>query len=174
MESYFFPLCDTCASLGVHAAPKECDHTVEQRKLKGTWVSQEFEEALKQGYRILKTFEVWRYERTSRELFKKHIDKFYKIKTEASGYPVGCDTDEKRAEYVRLFRQNQGIQLDPSKIEINLGLRALSKLSLNSLWSKFGRRPDLLQTEVVKTIVRHCKMLLNPNITVESIFPVND
>ena len=67
------------------------------------------------------------------------IDTFAKIKLEASGYPKHCVTDEQKQRYVNDILENQGIQLDPTKINYNLGLRALAKLILNSFWGKFAQ-----------------------------------
>jgi hypothetical protein len=52
--------------------------------------------------------------------------------------------------YIDMYKQHQGIQLDPSKIEKNEGQRAFSKLCLNSLWGKFGQDPRKSQTVFVK------------------------
>ena len=46
--------------------------------------------------------------------------------------------------------ENQGIQLDPTKISYNLGLRALAKLMLNSFWGKFAQRSNLVKTEQIE------------------------
>ena len=48
-----------------------------------------------------------------------------------------CVTDEQKKRYVDDIMENQGIQLDPSKIVYNPGLRALAKLMLNSFWGKY-------------------------------------
>ena len=44
---------------------------------------------------------------------------------------------------------NQGIQFDPAKISYNPGLRALTKLMLNSFWGKFAQRPNLTKTKQI-------------------------
>ena len=56
---------------------------------------------------------------------------------EASGYPNNCVTDEQTQAYVDDILENQGIQLDPTKIVYNPGLRALAKLMLNSFWGMY-------------------------------------
>ena len=65
-------------------------------------------------------------------LFKEYIDKFAKIKLEASGYPKNSVTDEQKQACVDDILENQGIQLNHAKIVYNPGLRALAKLMLNS------------------------------------------
>ena len=49
--------------------------------------------------------------------------------------------------YVNDIFKNRGIQLDPTKVSYNPGLRALAKLMLNSFWGKFAQRPNLTKTE---------------------------
>lgn len=53
----FFPLCYTCAM----EMQNSCNHNEKQRALTGTWVTLEVEEALKEGYKILKIHEIWHY-----------------------------------------------------------------------------------------------------------------
>ena len=51
--------------------------------------------------------------------------------------PPDCVTDEQKQRYVEGYERHEGIQLDPSKIEYNPGLRYLAKLVLNSLWGMY-------------------------------------
>ena len=90
-----------------------------------------------ESYSIVQVHEVWHFPQKSDTLFKEYIDTFAKIKLEASGYPKNCVTDEQKQWYVNDIFENLGIQLDPSKITHNPGLRALAKLMLNSFWSKY-------------------------------------
>jgi hypothetical protein len=50
----------------------------------------------------------------------------------ASGYPAGCTTDEQRQAFVDKIEREQGVHLEPSLIERNLGMRAITKLLMNS------------------------------------------
>ena len=68
------------------------------------------------------------------------MNRFIKIKQEASGWPAGCETDEAKREYVAEYLHREGVQLDEKAIENNAGLRSLAKLILNSFWGKFGQR----------------------------------
>ena len=56
---------------------------------------------------------------------------------QASGWPAWVKTDADRRRYVREYGEREGIMLDPNKIAKNPGLRALSKLGLNSFVSYF-------------------------------------
>ena len=92
---------------------------------------------MEKGYQLLQIHEAWHFPRKTDTLFKDYIDIFAKIKLEASGYPKNCVTDEQKRAYVDNILENQGIQLDPTKIAYNPGLRALAKLMLNSFWGRF-------------------------------------
>ena len=43
------------------------------------------------------------------------------------------------------YRDKEGIELGPEKIEKNPGLRTLAKMMLNSMWGKFGQRTNKTQ-----------------------------
>ena len=123
------PMCKTCADTCNQAL---CTHSERERAIQGTWCSVELEKALEKGYRILQMYEEWHFAETSDALFKDYVDTFLKIKQESSGYPKNCTTEEQKQQYVDEYLAVEGIQLDPDKIEHNHGMRALSKLMLNS------------------------------------------
>ena len=125
-----FALCKTCADTCNYIP---YTHNVHERAIQGTWCSVELVKALEKGYRILQMHEVWHFSRKIDTLFRDYMDTFAKIKLEASGYPRDCVTEEQKQRYVEEIFEHEGICLDPSKIEYNPGLRALSKLLLNSL-----------------------------------------
>jgi DNA polymerase type B, organellar and viral len=126
-----FPLCRTCAE---HQLQGTCSHAESERQLNGTWCTPEIEEALAQGYRVTKIEEVWHYEESEAGLFADYINVFLKIKTEASGWPQGVETDQQKNAYVTEFEKIEGIKLDKTKVAKNPGMRALAKLFLNSFW----------------------------------------
>ena len=127
-DKLVFALCRKCAE-SQQQAP--CHHSDDQRTLTGTWCTPEIEAAIAHGYVVVKIHEVFHWSEFKEGLFRPYIDEFYKIKTEASGYPDDCDSEEKRVEYIRQFEEHEGIQLDRDSIELNPGLRALTKLCLN-------------------------------------------
>jgi hypothetical protein len=71
---------------------EKCQHTKQERAITGTWATNEIQKALEKGYQILEIYEVEHFEKRSKELFKEYINKFYKIKAEASGCP--CKSKE--------------------------------------------------------------------------------
>ena len=96
----------------------------------------ELQKTLEIGNRLLAIHEVWHFPQQSDELFKDYIDTFLKIKQESSGFPEGCDTEEKKQEYMDEYYQREGVLMERNKIEKNPGLRALAKLMLNPFWGK--------------------------------------
>ena len=80
-------------------------------------------------------------------LFSPYINTFLKIKQEASGPPDWIKSDADSVKYVEEYFEKEGISLDKCSIKKNPGLRALSKLCLNSFWGKFGQRLNMRQTD---------------------------
>ena len=120
-----------------------CAHSDDQRVLIGTWCTPELKKAVELGYEIQYIHEVWHFPQVQEGLFKDYVDTWLKIKQEASGWPDWVGDDEtKPQQYIRDYYQNEGIQLQYEKIEYNPGLRALAKMMLNSMWSKFGAAPE--------------------------------
>lgn len=108
----------------------------------GTWTTIEVIEAVEQGYKVLKIFEVWHFPHRSSTLFNGYVNKFLKLKQEAKGWKdLGCTSAEEKAEFVRDYEVEQGIALDPEAIgSYNPGKYAIAKLCLNNLWGKYGQR----------------------------------
>ena len=126
-----FALCRTCAETQQSTT---CRHTDDERMLTGTWCTPEVMHAVSRGYRVVKIVEVWHFPQVKERLFADYVDKFLKIKTEASGWPANCATEEQKQEYLREFQQKEGIKLDRVKITPNPGLRSLAKQCLNRYW----------------------------------------
>ena len=89
------------------------------------------------GYKVLKIYEIWHYKTTQYNqetgeggLFANYIDKFFAKKTMASGYPPECTSEEDRKLYIEMVKRQEGIDIDPDKMEYNPGLRSICKLSL--------------------------------------------
>ena len=76
-------------------------------------------------------------------LFADYVNTWLKIKEEASGWPEYVGNDHvKQQEHVANYYAKEKIQLDPAKIDKNPGLRTLAKMMLNSMWGKFGQKPN--------------------------------
>ena len=149
-----FALCRTCAD---SEQQDTCQHNDDQRSFVGTWCTPEISKALEKGYVLVKTYEVYHWEESTQYdpntkvggIFTQYVDTFLKIKQESSGWPAWCKTQTDKDKYVHDYFEHEGIQLDPTKIKKNPGLRAMSKLQLNSFWGKYGQRPNMPQTTLV-------------------------
>jgi hypothetical protein len=95
---------------------------------------------------MIKMFSIWHYDEKETwdpdlkkgGLFTGYINKFLKMKTEASGFPSHVATEEQKGTYVTNYYLHEGFQLDINNIKPNSGMKAISKLFLNSLWGRFG------------------------------------
>ena len=89
-----------------------------------------------------KVHEVWHFEESASGLFAEYVDTWLKIKTEASGWPKDCETEEEKQDYIRRFEEKEDIPLEYGAIKKNPGLKATAKLMLNSFWGKYGQREN--------------------------------
>lgn len=173
-----FILCNACAD---ELSSTPCNHSDKQRCLSGTWVVDELREAVKFGYKITVIYEIWSYqtiqyskEQNIEGLFSQFINKFLKIKQEASGYNASANDNVSIDEYIESYSRVEGILLEKSKIKVNQGLRSLAKLMLNSFWGKFGQRENFTQTTITEDPSQLYEMLSNPNIAVNYIQDINE
>lgn len=173
-----FILCRTC---GQDMNYNECKHTSEERVLEGTWVLDEVLKALEKGYKIQKIHEIWKYnvrkfnkENGEEGLFTSMMNKFIKIKQEASGWPKDCEIEEDKVKYIDQFFEKEDVKLEYTKIIENPGLRSLAKLILNSFWGKFGQRENQPKTKIVNKPADLFAMFINPAIYINGVIPVND
>ena len=159
----------------MHQRNVTCPHTSEERALTGTWCSPKLEEALQQGYKILKVHEISHFSRQSTTLFRDYIDTFLKIKQEASGWSqdVG-DNPIKQRQYLLDYAWHESIELDPDKITFNPGLRSLAKMMLNSFWGKFGQQADKCQVEAFTSPAKFNELLHDVAKQIHSIRIVNE
>lgn len=50
-------------------------------------------------------------------LFAAYVDKWLRLKAEASGWPSGCESAEQRAAYLSEWERREGIRLDAAMIK---------------------------------------------------------
>jgi hypothetical protein len=156
-KKLLFPLCGICGEYQL----RDCSHSDEERSLIETYVSEELKLAVSKGYEIIEFYEVLHYPNKSMDLFKGYVGDWCKIKTEASGWAEGCVSDEQKQEFVRGYKENEGIDLDPNNIKLNPGYRSMAKLLLNSLYGKLGQRPDLIKTKICHNYLESNEILEN-------------
>lgn len=147
-KKLIFGLCRTC----IEFRTQTCNHSEEERSITGTWTTVEVVKALELGYELLALHEVYHFPSKSDVLFKKYIDMFLKIKQEASGWPVNCNTEEEKNSYIDNYYLKEGVKLNPRNIEKNPGRRAVAKLMLNSFWGKFGQNDHKTQTVMISSL----------------------
>ena len=70
------------------------------------------------------------------------------MKQEASGWNHDIQTPEQREAFLVDYEAHEGVKLDPAKMTKNPGARTISKLSLNTLWGKFGQHDNSTQDRV--------------------------
>ena len=115
---------------------QKCNHNDAERSFIGTWCTNEIEKALSKGYQIQKIYEVWHFKESTEDLFKRYIQKFMKIKMETSPLVVGDGCKYKTIDEFKQIVKDK-LNIDLGEIKHNPGMRAISKLCLNSLWGKF-------------------------------------
>lgn len=177
-DKLMFVLCNAC---GDDLNTNDCNHSELERALTGTWVLDEIKKALIKGYKMLNIYEVWKYDIKQHSdsvidsgLFTAMMNKFVKLKTQASGWPKDCLSVEDKENFLKEFLQKEGILLDEEHMAKNAGLRSLAKLILNSFWGKFGQRENMSKTSIIRNPSELYNLLYNPEINVNHIFEVND
>ena len=143
-----FPLCRTCSE---EQKQESCTHSEDKRALESLFVSAELDLALKFGYKLLEVKYVLHYKDRSDGMFAGYVDAWLKIKLEKSGWPDGCDSAEKKEEYVKQTERQEGIRIDAAAVEKNPGLRMIAKLMLNSLWGRLAMKGNMWQSKVVSS-----------------------
>ena len=172
-EKLTFPLCGECVKAEqkkpLLQRSKVCPHSREERVLVGTWCTPEIQKAREVGYELLDVHEVWDFEKSEGGLFADYVDAWLKIKTEASGWPTGCDTEEEKDDFIKRFEEIEGIRLEKEKVKPNPGLKATAKLMLNSFWGKFGQRENLPQIQQCTNPNQLYKILDDDTLEVQNI-----
>ena len=128
---------------------------------RGVWCSNEIKKACDLGYEIIEIYEIRYFKEQTKNLFKDYVKWFLKIKQQSSGFPDWVKTTADKEEYIRQYKTRQQVSLEIDKIEKNSGLRAISKLCLNSLWGKFGQRTNMSKTEIIDNKASFLEIVLN-------------
>ena len=179
-EKLLFPLCVKCAEDQAEQPWYErsnlCSHSDEERMMTGTWCTPELQKEVQTGYRILKIHEVWHFPESQRKegLFAPYVNTWLKHKTEASGLPSHCVTEEQTNDYVQQYFTHEGIKLDPERIEKNPGRKQVAKLMLNSFWGKFGENEHRTQTQTISEEDTWEKIMQNETIVVKDVRIFNE
>ena len=177
-----FPLCQACVNEQLQKPVTErvpyCEHYHDQREFVGTWCTPELKKAVEMGYEIKEIYEVHHFHEHPPGLFKEYINKWLKIKQQASGWPKWCTTEAFKQKYIDDYYEKEGIKLEYDKIIPNDGLRNIAKLMLNSMWGKFGQALNKTKHAQIKSLeelyhyidsdlyhVKKCDLQKNDNLT---------
>ena len=169
------PLCRSCVEQQMSKPLLErsfwCSHSPTQRMLRGTWCTPELQKAVEMGYTLVKIHEVWHFPQSQRSkgLFANYVNQWLKIKQESSGYPAWAQTELQRQQYVRHYKEREGIALSPALIGKNPGRKATAKLMLNSFWGKFGVRLNKPRTVTIASSAELFTLVNNNMINISTI-----
>ena len=166
-EKLVFTLCKACAET---RNQNKCKHSDNKRSFIGTWTTDEVNKTLDIGYKVIRTYEVWHFDKSTDDLFKGYIRRFMKIKLESNKYDF--KTEHEKANFK--IKIKESLNIDTEKFEFNAGLRSISKLCLNSLWGKFGERSNMSQTKYVTEVSEFYKILLDDKLDDKGFQFVND
>jgi hypothetical protein len=158
-----FTLCKTCAE----QENDVCTHSDKDRALVGTWTSVELNKALSLGYRLLEIYQIWHWDEWSDQVYSQYVNKYLKMKQEASGYPDDVKTPEQKEQFKQAYFEAEGIVLD--HVEKNPGKRAFAKTMLNCLWGKNAQNNIMPKTEYVKERARLHELLTSKHVTVNYV-----
>ena len=98
--------------------PKQVRHTDNERSFIVTWTKDEINKAIEKSYKVLKTYEVWHFNKTTDDLFKGYVRRFMKIKLESSKYDFKMKKEE--MEFKDKIKKSSDIDIE--KLEFNAGL----------------------------------------------------
>uniref|UniRef100_A0A183C4N4 DNA-directed DNA polymerase n=1 Tax=Globodera pallida TaxID=36090 RepID=A0A183C4N4_GLOPA len=168
-----FPLCRKCSELFPKRRGEQGDFSV-------TIPHIELAEALKAGYRVTRVYRAYVWPLASDWspfLFHTYLEKFLKMKFEASGYPANCSEEgiseeeaaARKKAYIDKAWSVCQVRLNPDRIKYNAGMRYVSKLCLNSLWGRFALRNRLTKTEIIDNHADLAKLLNDDKIEISSI-----
>ena len=170
-----FPLCQACMEVEMTKPLLEksclCRHTPEQRTLHGTWCTPEIQKAVELGYTLIKNNEVYHFPPLQRKKgpFADYVNTWLKIKLESTGYPAWATSPTDKEQYVWMYKQKEGIDLDPQLIAKNPGRKATAKHMLNRFWDKFGENLHKPTTEAVQHAHQLFALVSNPLIGIRQV-----
>ena len=159
------PLPTTPAGDSYFRSVQTCTHTEEERELRFCWTIVEVKKALELGYKLKRVHEIHAFEKTSKDLFRDFVYKFYKIKLAASAWPVGMESPQMQHRYINEINQKMGLDLKVEEMQPNPGKRTMAKLLLNASYGKMGET-DHRKTTIITDKKQLNEMLTNPNIEI--------
>ena len=123
------------------------------------------------SWSYLCVFEVWHFPQSQRSkgLLANYVKQWLKIKQESGWYPAWAQTELQKQQYVRHYKEREGIALSPALIDKNPGRKATAKLMLNSFWGKFGERLNKPKTVTIASPAELFTVVNNNMININTI-----
>ena len=128
-------------NLYVPVLPENKDNKLifDLKKKQGTWTSIEVKKAIEMGYVIDEIHAGFKYKQFIGSM-KRYVEFFLKIETANNKQLTIEECDELNTKHKEL---GLDITIKPDETAKNPGMKMIAKICLNSLWGKFGQRPDL-------------------------------
>jgi len=81
--------------------------------LRGTWCTPDIQEAVRQGYLLVKIHDIWHFPKTHRRtgLFAYYVNAWLQIKQQFPGYPACASTPEQQQQDVTDYEIKENIAL---------------------------------------------------------------
>ncbi|XP_055353302.1 uncharacterized protein LOC129599174 [Paramacrobiotus metropolitanus] len=165
-----FALCRWCADTKNN---DYCQHSDADRCLEGVWTTPEHH-AIDRGYIVQEVHEVWHWDILEAGVYAAYINKFLKIKMEASGWPSWCKTQQQKDDFICLVKEREGIDFDPEAMIYDAGRRNVAKNCLNYLWGKQGQRDDMTMTKFVYMAKDYLDMIRSKTVEIHDVFAINE
>ncbi|MCP4588301.1 hypothetical protein, partial [Pseudoalteromonas sp.] len=134
--------------------------------------------ALEKGYQILDIDEVWHWRDAKRSniVFRSFMLKWLKVKICTSGYPVGCNSEEDRLNFVSKLNKHYSFEIDilPTEIVKNPVSKTLGKNTLNCTCGRFGMITNRSNTSMFDNYDDAIAAITAPNVKLQELFGVAD
>ena len=156
-----FCLYRTCASNGQMQRIR-CSHNERERSWIDVYTSIDNERALLMGYKILEYKEIWHYHGGGGKVFRDFILNIVKRKTECSGFPRNCNSDQSKEDYIQNLKKQCSIDLRVDDIRKDPAGPYLNKIMANSVWGKWAPNPSTQSSLTTCGTIReyHEKLLI--------------
>ncbi|XP_055339180.1 uncharacterized protein LOC129588818 [Paramacrobiotus metropolitanus] len=170
-KNLVFALCRTCAET---QSKEFCRHSDAERCLDGVWTTPELHHALDRGYAVQTVHEVWHWEKMEAGVYAAYMNKFLKVKLEASGWPSWCKTQRQKDDFIRRVKEREGIDLDPEAMLYDAGRRNVAKNCLNCLWGKQGQQDDMSRTKLIYKVKDYVDLIRSKAVEILDVFAIKD
>ena len=118
-----------------------CAHNEVERSWIYVYTSIDIERAQERSYKILEFMEIWHYHNRGSKIFKDVILNIVRKKLECSGFPLSCESEESKRDYVGSLKEKSGIDIRMGDIRKDPAGRYLNKIMANLILGKWAQNP---------------------------------